>query len=180
MRRRGLGTLARAGLVVVLALGGAIVILLIVAGSDNPGGQAGSGPGATLPDAGSGQLPAGRHASPGNPADPPTSGRHAPATITSDATPITNDQLLDAIERGDVVLLYPGRQPPVALRTIAAELAPPFTPALVAAGGAVILAPRRGVDGVIGVAFRHLIRSPSPADPALAQFVNYWLGRGGQ
>lgn len=164
---------------VVLALAGAVVILLIVAGSDNPGGQTVSGPGATLPDAGSGELPAGRHAPLGNPADPPTSGPHAAATITGDASPLTNDQLLDAIERGNVVLLYSAGQPPVALRAIAAELAPPFTPALVAAGGAVILAPRRGVNGVIGVAFRHLIRAPSPADPALAQFVNSWLGRGG-
>ncbi len=178
MRVSGLGTLARAGLVLLLAGAGAVAILLVVSSSDVPGVQSANGPGKALPDSGAESLPAGKRAPPGNPAHPPTSGAHAPAAITRDGAPLSNDQLLDALERGDVVILYDAPRPPAPLGALAAALAPPFSPALAAAGGAVILAPRAGVGGIVAVAWRHLLRVADPRDPALGQFVDFWLGRG--
>jgi hypothetical protein len=57
-------------------------------------------------------------------------------------------------------------------------MAPPFTPALAAAGDAVILAPRRGTAGVVALAWAHLLRVRDASDPALREFVGFWLGRG--
>jgi uncharacterized protein DUF3105 len=158
-------------LVLIVAGAGAIGLLVIVSGSDAPGGGSVSGTGQEIPIVVPSSPPSSR-------ANPPTSGPHAPASVTRDGAAISDDQLLDAIERGDVVLLYGGASPPPALRALAAQLAPPFSAALADAGGAVILARRQGTRGVIGVAYRHLVRVSNPADPALGQFVDYWLGRG--
>ncbi len=57
-------------------------------------------------------------------------------------------------------------------------MAPPFTPALAATGDAVILAPRPGTAGVVALAWAHLLRVQQPSDPALRQFIGFWLGRG--
>jgi hypothetical protein len=42
----------------------------------------------------------------------------------------------------------------------------------------VILARRANTPGVVAAAWRHLLRTPSPLDPALKQFVEAWLGVG--
>jgi hypothetical protein len=54
----------------------------------------------------------------------------------------------------------------------------PFDPALVQAGQSVILARRPGTQGVVALAWRHLLRAPSGSDPELARFAEFWLGRG--
>ena len=56
--------------------------------------------------------------------------------------------------------------------------APPFTPALAATGGAVILAHRAGTNGVVALAWTHMLRVRRPNDPRLPPFIEYWLGRG--
>ena len=61
--------------------------------------------------------------------DPPTSGAHVPEPVLRDATTLTNDQLLEALELGDIVIVY-GDQPAAArpARTRRRVVAGPFTP----------------------------------------------------
>jgi hypothetical protein len=49
---------------------------------------------------------------------------------------------------------------------------------LAATGGAVILAHRSGIDGVVALAWTHMLRATGPSDPQLPTFIEYWLGRG--
>jgi hypothetical protein len=123
------------------------------------------------------------HLLPGEPhppydSDPPTSGPHVPVPVTRSGIRLTDNQLLQALENGNVVLVYGGPSPPPGLQALARSLAAPFTPALAAAGQAVILARRPGTVGVIGLAWTHLLRVSTPQDPGLHQFAEYWLGRG--
>jgi len=102
----------------------------------------------------------------------------APATIRRDATRLSQDQILHALQLGDVVLQYGGTSaPPAALRALQQQVSGPFDPVLAANGAAVILAYRPGAPGVTALAWRRILRTQSPADPALGQFVDYWLGR---
>jgi Protein of unknown function (DUF3105) len=123
------------------------------------------------------------HLRPGQPhpaydSNPPTSGPHVPRPITRDNTELNNDQLLQALELGNVVLMYGTRTPPAGLRALAREVAGPFTPALAAAGQAVILARRPGTRGILALAWAHLLSVGSADDPQLKAFTQYWLGRG--
>jgi hypothetical protein len=86
--------------------------------------------------------------------------------------------LQHSLELGNVVLLYGGAQPPVALRAAARRVAGAFSPALEASGQAVVLARRAGVHGAIALAWRRALSVPDARDPALAQFADFWLGRG--
>ncbi len=120
---------------------------------------------------------------PGQPAprydsNPPTSGPHIPEQITRDEAEIDDNQLLEALASGDVVILYGTRTPPSGLTTLAAALAPPFTPGLARTGGAVILARRRRTAGLIGLAWAHMIGAGVATDPPLREFAAFWLGRG--
>ncbi|MHB8658980.1 MAG: DUF3105 domain-containing protein [Solirubrobacteraceae bacterium] len=109
---------------------------------------------------------------------PPTSGAHVPAPVLRDAAPIRDDQLLQALETGDVVIFYGGRRPPSGLAELARQITAPFTPALAAAGQAVIIASRPGTVGLIGVAWTRMVRVSAPGDPLLRQFAQTWLGHG--
>lgn len=109
--------------------------------------------------------------------DPPTSGPHVPVPVTTDQTTLTDDQLLQALEVGDVVIMYGGLRPPPGLRQLAST-AGSFTPALAAAGQAVILARLPGTVGLIGLAWTRMVRVSAPNDPLLKQFVQVWLGHG--
>ena len=134
-------------------------------------------PGLAYPDLGHRRL------APGDPhpaynSNPPTSGAFVPRRILRDRTDLSDDQLLQALARGDVVILYGGARPPRGLRTLADRLAPPFTPARAAAGQTVILGHRPGLPGIVAVAWGHLLPGTSAGDPALRTFVAYWLGRG--
>ncbi len=110
--------------------------------------------------------------------DPPTSGAHVPEPVLRDAGSINNDQLLQALEVGNVVLMYGANRPPPGLAALANGLGASFTPALAAAGQAVILARRRGTKGVVALAWTRMLHVASAADPALREFVQGFLGRG--
>jgi hypothetical protein len=98
--------------------------------------------------------------------------------VTRDEAPLTDDQLLQALQVGDVVIVYGSPRPPAGLERLARSVAPPVTPALAATGDAVILAPRPGTAGVVALAWAHLLRVQGASDPALRQFIGFWLGRG--
>jgi hypothetical protein len=109
---------------------------------------------------------------------PPTSGAHIPAPVTHDAAQLSDDQLLQALELGDVVIVYGSPAPPLGLQALARGVAGPFTPALASAGQAVITARRPGTSGLIGLAWTRMVRVRSPSDPSLRDFASQWLGHG--
>jgi hypothetical protein len=74
--------------------------------------------------------------------------------------------------------MYGSPTPPPGLQQLASQAAPPFNPALVATGDQLMFARRSGTTGLIGLAWAHMIRTTSAADPMLKVFVRYWLGRG--
>lgn len=162
----------------VLSVGLIVLLSGYFTSRDQAGVASGStGPGQAFPDLGHRTL------APGQPrphynSDPPTSGAHIPSAVTRDAAPLTDDQLLTALQVGDVVIMYGDRRPPAGLEQFARGSAPPVTPALAATGDAVILAQRPGTAGITALAWAHMLRVASPSDPALSQFVGFWLGRG--
>jgi hypothetical protein len=170
-------------LIVAASLGVAIGVIALLsggllAGRDSPGVSGPeSGPGVGFRDQGNAQLRAGQPP-PAYDSDPPTSGPHLPGAIDRDGAQITNDQLLQALSTGDVVLMYGTRRPPAGLAQVADSVAPPFTPALAATGQSVVLAYRPGTTGIIGLAWTHMVKVDSPSDPALRAFAQFWLGRG--
>ena len=161
----------------VLTIGLIALLSGFFAGRDQAGvsGSA-AGPGKQLRDLGHGHLRLGQLRPPYE-TDPPTSGAHVPVPIAKDETPLTNDQLLQALEVGDVVILYGSPAPPPGLRGLASSLAP-FTPELAAAGQAVVLGRWPGITGITAVAWTRLLHVSSARDPLLTQFVRAWLGRG--
>jgi hypothetical protein len=162
----------------VLSVGLIVLLSGYFAGRDQAGVSGGStGPGQAFTDLGHATLAPGQ-ARPSYNSDPPTSGAHLPAAVTHDEVALTDDQLLSALQVGDVVIVYGGRRPPAGLESFARSAAPPVTPALAATGDAVILAPRPGTAGIVALAWAHRLQVASPSDPALNQFVGYWLGRG--
>jgi hypothetical protein len=175
--RRAVGVLAA----IVVAVAGVVGLIAFLSGRDSaPVSRTSSGPGQVFNDQGAARLAPGQRPRRPYNSDPPTSGPHAPAPVTRDATRLSNDQLLTALAAGNVVLFYGTPKPPPALRSLAGDEAGPFDPPLAQAGQAVILAPRPGTRGVVAAAWRHLLRAPSPTDPALRQFVDAWLGVGRQ
>lgn len=109
---------------------------------------------------------------------PPTSGAHVPEPVTHDAAALNDNQLLQALELGDVVIVYGTPAQPPGLRAFARSVAAPFSRALAAAGQAVILARRPGTGALTGLAWTHMVRVSGPQDPLLREFVQFWLGRG--
>jgi Protein of unknown function (DUF3105) len=159
LRRIGLGLLTLA-----VALGGFVLVLLFFEGRDES-----QVPGTASSARGPGQVVTGQRRA------------QTPAPIRSDrdGTRLSEDQLLHALELGDVVLLYGTKAPPPALRALQERVSGPFDPVLAANGAAVILGYRPGTNGVTALAWRRVLRAPSPTDPALQAFADYWLGRGG-
>lgn len=82
------------------------------------------------------------------------------------------------LRRGNVIVVYGARRPPAALVALRDRLSGPPDPALTAAGQAVLLQRRAGVDGVEAHAWRRVLRTRDPADPRLAAFAERWLGLG--
>jgi hypothetical protein len=162
-------TLERIGgiLLGVAALVGVVALLTT---RDRSTLRAPSGPGIQLPDRGNSR------AAPG--AAPPASGPHAPVPVRRDGVRLSADQVLRALELGDVVLVYRSTSAEPALRALADAAAAPFSPALAAAGDAVVLDHDPHYRGVTALAWRHVLHARSPADPALGGFVSYWLGLG--
>jgi Protein of unknown function (DUF3105) len=162
-----------------LSIGLIAVLSGFFAGRDKAG-IAGSPPqlGAQFADLGDAHLRPGQPRPPYD-SDPPTSGAHVPVPVTHDRAALSDDQLLEALALGDVVVMYPTSKPPPGLRRLEQSVvAAPFTPALAAQGEALILARRPGIQGVVGLAWTHMLQVASAADPRLRQFAEYWLGRG--
>lgn len=150
----------------------------LLGGRDAPGVTGpGTGPGIRYHDQGDALLRPGEPR-PAYDSDPPTSGPHLTAPVTADRATLSDDQLLQALAAGNVVLLYGSERPPAGLRALADSLAPPFTAALAQSGAAVILARRPGTTGIIALAWAHLLHVGTASDPALRRFAAYWLGRG--
>ena len=109
---------------------------------------------------------------------PPTSGPHVPTAVTREFVELSDDQELSALAAGDIVVEYGGRRPPAGLTALAARLAGPFSPALAAAGQAVILARQPGTLGLVAAGWTRLVRVTEPSDALLREFIQTWLGRG--
>jgi len=168
--------------IVLASLVLSIGLIVLVSGYFTSRDQAGvtgsaSGPGQAFPDLGHGVLGLGQPR-PAYNSDPPTSGAHVPKAVTRDGAPLDDDQLLQALEMGDVVIFYGTRQPPPGLEQFTRSVAPAFTPALASLGETVIIAPRAGTTGLVAAAWTHLLRVKGPSDPQLQEFVGVWLGRG--
>lgn len=163
---------------IALSFGLIAVLSGFFAGRDQAGvSTSQTGPGIAYPDLGDAHLQPGQKR-PQYDSTPPTSGAHVPHPVTRDEAPLTDDQLLQALEDGNIVIMYATKTPPPGLRELARTLASPFTPALAAAGQAVILARRPGTDGLVGLAWSHAVSVRTPQDPRLAAFAQFWLGRG--
>lgn len=109
---------------------------------------------------------------------PPASGPHLPRLPRADERPLSDDELLHALELGNVVLTYDARRPPSALKSLRAQVAGPFDVELAAAGQAVLLVPHPAADGVTALAWARRLHTRDPEDPALREFTEYWLGQG--
>jgi Protein of unknown function (DUF3105) len=163
-----------------LALSIGLIVLLsgFFAGRDQAGvSGAGSGPGQAFSDLGHAALRPGQPRPRYN-SDPPTSGAHVQTAVTREQAELTDDQLLSALQVGDVVIEYGASRPPAGLEQFARSVAPPFTRELAATGDGVILARRPRTAGVVALAWAHLLPVSGPSDPALRDFVGFWLGRG--
>jgi hypothetical protein len=161
-----------------VAIGAIALLSGFFTGRDNPGFAGGdTGPGLALRDLGHAHLQPGQPHPPYS-SNPPTSGAHVPELVTANNSELNNDQLLEALEVGDIVIEYGSTTPPPGLKQLARQVAPPFNPALVATGDELVLARRPGTNGLIGLAWAHMIRARSAADPMLKVFASYWIGRG--
>lgn len=110
--------------------------------------------------------------------EPPTSGAHVVVGQTRDAATLTDDELLGALELGNVVIVYGTDRPAPAVRRFQVAVAGPFTAQLAATGQAIILAHRSGMRGLLALAWTRLLGVRSPSDPRLRAFAEQWLGRG--
>jgi uncharacterized protein DUF3105 len=167
-------------LIASLALSVGLIILLsgFFAGRDQAGvSGAATGPGQAFADLGHPALRPGQPR-PAYNSNPPTSGAHVNQAIPRAGAALNVDQLLSALQAGDVVILYGSSRPPAGLEQFARSAAPPFTPELAATGDAVILARRPGTTGVLALAWAHMLHVPGVSDPRLQDFVGFWLGRG--
>jgi hypothetical protein len=162
-------------LVLLVVAGGAIGIVAIFTSRDAATVQ-GTPPGEEFADQGARHLRPGERPEPYN-SDPPTSGPHRPSPIPRDGTELTDDQIVHALELGNVVWLYGTPRPPAGLRALAVDLAGPYDPAVAEAGQAVILGVRPGTEGIVALAWRHRLQVSDGSDPALSEFTTYWLGR---
>ena len=153
----------------------ALIGLVLFLGSrdDSQLSAAPSGPGELQPDHGA------RHGEPAqDTAEPPTSGTHEPQLVTRDRRELTPDQIIHALELGNVIVLYEGAEPAPALVRLQEEMSGPFDAELAAAGQAIILARRAGAGPATALAWRRLLRVDDPSDPALREFAESWLGVG--
>jgi len=173
--------LGAALLTLALVVGGLVALVSFLGARDAPtfGDRQTAGPGRAFRDQGARHLRRGQ-ARPRYVSDPPTSGAHVPRAIRRDGEPLDSDQLLHALELGNVVLVYSDTRLDAGVRALQRDVAGPFTTALAATGQAVIRSRRPSIDGtgVTAIAWRHSLRVMSPTDPALREFLEFWLGRG--
>jgi hypothetical protein len=152
---------------VLLAIAGLIALVLVLGARDDPEvAGAPDGPGELQPDRGSGHDRAAAVED-----EWPTSGPHRPELVTRDRRRLSDDQILHALELGNVVIVSGDPSRFVELQR---EVAGPFDAEVAAAGQAVILARRDGP--VAALAWRRVLESDDPV--ALREFAEAWLGRG--
>jgi hypothetical protein len=162
--------------VVIVAAAGCVALISVLASRDSGEVDKTSGPGTLEPDRGSGQNGPATPASP--PDRPPTSGRHREEHVLKDQTELTDDQILDALQSGNVIITYEERKPPAALLALQRDVqGGPFDAFLSGAGQAVILARRPGA-GTQALAWRRRLVASGPDDPKLRDFADAWLGQG--
>jgi hypothetical protein len=153
---------------VLLAIAGLIVLVLVLGARDDPEVAAPESSSQLEPDLGAEHSGAARETD-----EPPTSGPHAPELVTRDRARLSNDQLLHALELGNVVILYDAPQPPAELLAIQRDVAGPFDAEVAAAGLAVILARSPGIEEPTALAWRRVHRGTG-----LREFAEAWLGQG--
>jgi Protein of unknown function (DUF3105) len=165
---------------VVLVVGGVAALLAAFNARDDAGVEApaAAGPGELQRDLGARHLAAGEHVLLEGLTDPPTSGAHHERLITREGRALSPDQILHALELGNVIVFYSGRRPPAPLRALQRDVSGPFDAEIAAAGQQVILAPRQGPTAVTAAAWRRLLRTDDPSDPRLREFAEAWIGRG--
>jgi hypothetical protein len=177
-RNRGRFWLVVGGIVLCLLVVGGLLVLANSVDSPDVSSSAGKGPGTLYPDQGKRHLALGEEAKVKFNSNPPTSGPHIPDPVLRDGVRLTNDQILQALERGNVVVFFDSPRVGRGLRKLQRSLTGSFVPQVAAAGQALILARLPGTKGVIAASWRHLLKVRSPSDPALLGFANYWIGRG--
>ena len=165
------------GIGALVVLGGIIALLAVFQSRDEGdiGGGDAEGPGQVQRDEGA------RHGASApeiSAADLPASGEHAPAAVARDATDLTGDEWLHALELGNVILAYGAEEPGDALLRLQEELAGPYDPELAAAGQSVILAHVDGLAEPTAVAWRRMLTFQDPAAPEVREFIEAWLGTG--
>ena len=161
-----------------VAVGGAVAIAAVFSSRDDATFSAAEGPGRLQADRGA--RHGGGQSGPTLAPYPPTSGPHLPRLPRADARPLSDHEVIHALELGDVVLVYDDKALERPLRRLATDVAGPYSRDLASTGQAVVLdyAPR-GIPGhLAGLAWRRVLPARSTADPALAEFVEFWLGRG--
>jgi Protein of unknown function (DUF3105) len=159
-------------------VGGVAALLLAFSARDDAEVAAPAGPGELQRDLGARHLPAGEHVPLSGLTDPPTSGAHHSRLVTREGEPLSPDEILHALELGNVILFYSAARPPAALRRLQREVSGPFDAEVAAAGQQVVLAPREGPAAVTAAAWRRLLRTDDPSDPRLREFAEVWIGRG--
>jgi len=160
---------------VAVAIAGLVAVMLVLSSRDDSQlSAAPAGPGELQPDRGASHDAAAQPSG----ATPPTSGTHRPDLVTRDHARLTDDQIIHALELGNVVILYDAPRPAAALDGLQDEVAGPFDAELAAAGQAVILARRPGVGPATALAWRRILKTADATDPALLEFTEAWLGRG--
>ena len=159
--------------------GGVYALLLAFNARDDAGvgGSAPSGPGELQPDKGSKHLESTQHVPLSGLTDPPTSGAHHDRMPTREGR-LSPDEILESLERGNVILFYDAPRPPPALRRLQREVSGPFDAEVAAAGQQMILARRDGTGPVTAAAWRRLLHVDDPSDPRLREFAEAWIGRG--
>jgi Protein of unknown function (DUF3105) len=162
----------------LLVVGGVVAVLAIFTARDDAPVSDVSGPGELQADKGNRHLPAGEHVPSTGLTDPPTSGPHHVRLVMRDRRVLSPDEILHALELGDVILFYSAARPPAPLRTVQRDVSGPFDAEVAAAGQQVILARLPGSGPVTAAAWRRLLRVDDPADPRVREFAEAWLGRG--
>jgi hypothetical protein len=181
-QRRAVKVLERVAIVVAsFAIAIALIAVFsggLLAGRDAAGITGSSGGlGQRFPDLGH------AHHAPGQPkprynSDPPTSGPHSPVAVERQASRLSDNEILQALEVGDIVVLYGTPKPPPGLEALSRRVAAPFSPALAAAGQAVVLGRRPGTSGLIALAWTRRLQVGAVEDPALLSFAQTYLGQG--
>lgn len=83
-----------------------------------------------------------------------------------------------AVRPGNVVLLHSDERLTSDLRRLAERTAGPPDPVLAEAGQAVLVERRPNLDvAVTAVTATRMLEAAGPDEPALASFIEYWLGR---